>query len=96
MPSHFKVVCEYGVIHSQCRCPSNDKAIRHITCDISNLHAVQPTGTPMSETQKLHSALRELVDALDGTIKIQSIQGGKTTLVNAYNQACELLDSYDA
>ena len=35
--SHFKKVCEFGVVHSQCRC-AGPHAIRPVKCDVPYLH----------------------------------------------------------
>lgn len=32
MGDHYVSVCEYGTRHSQCRCPSKDKAVKRIEC----------------------------------------------------------------
>jgi hypothetical protein len=37
--THYKEVCQYGMVHAQCRCPSPTKAIHHITCDRELEHA---------------------------------------------------------
>lgn len=41
MGEHFKEVCEYGYLHSQCRCMAPHKQIRYIECNNSN-HASNP------------------------------------------------------
>lgn len=33
MSNHFQVVCEYGTVHGQCRCPGPNKATHRIDCD---------------------------------------------------------------
>jgi len=37
--SHHKLVCVYGFTHGQCRCPSKDKEIKIIECNMTNAHA---------------------------------------------------------
>lgn len=32
MIGHFKEVCEFGLIHNQCRCPGG-RTVRHVKCD---------------------------------------------------------------
>jgi hypothetical protein len=33
---HKIVMCQYGVIHEQCRCPAKDRPITYIMCDIQS------------------------------------------------------------
>lgn len=37
--SHYREVCEYGMTHGQCRCPSKDKEVREIRCSAPTQHA---------------------------------------------------------
>jgi len=36
--NHFKYVCQYGVTHGQCRCPSQFKSTRPIICNKPTHH----------------------------------------------------------
>ena len=45
--SHFKMICQYGFIHSQCRCPNPHKTVREIQCDIpGHADAARPETDP--------------------------------------------------
>lgn len=40
--SHFKEVCPYGYVHSQCRCPDPNKTVRAIDCPNPQRHSTLP------------------------------------------------------
>lgn len=46
--SHFVKICEYGGVHGQCRCPSPNKEIRRVDCNMPNSHSKRPG--PMTTT----------------------------------------------
>ena len=51
MSTHFREVCQFGVVHNQCRCPGN-RIERTINCDRPSehstlTHVVVETGTPL-------------------------------------------------
>lgn len=36
--SHYKEVCQYGKVHSQCRCPDPNKTVKNVTCNMPDSH----------------------------------------------------------
>lgn len=38
MSTHFKKVCEFGRIHTQCRCPDPSKTVITVVCDRPQVH----------------------------------------------------------
>lgn len=40
---HVKNVCEFGEVHSQCRCQAPDKAVVQIKCNMPNKHGRKDT-----------------------------------------------------
>lgn len=64
---HYKEVCQYGLVHGQCRCPSNDKFTRHVECDKPKQHA-EMTGRYATE----YVVLEGLTIAPDDTLLISA------------------------
>ena len=48
MSEHRKYVCEYGYIHSQCRCDAKDKIETRVACYIDS-HSTAPLSSAMPE-----------------------------------------------
>lgn len=64
MSQHFELVCQHGYKHGQCRCPSKDKTVRRMVCNIPE-HAQNSNLVPNNEADKLG----ELYDAINGFAK---------------------------
>jgi len=44
--AHFVEMCEYGIVHAQCRCPSKDKTVHTIKCNVPEAHLEKALETP--------------------------------------------------
>ena len=38
---HFQSMCEYGAVHSQCRCPDKNKQVIPVKCNVPEEHSKQ-------------------------------------------------------
>jgi len=65
MIGHHKDVCEYGYVHSQCRCPSPEKREVTVRCNLLDQHA--PKASLSSIASLKHSSLEASGTVLLGT-----------------------------
>lgn len=60
--AHSKRVCEYGYTHSQCRCPSKDKAVIKITCDVPGHHSPDSLLNKVIDPEPVNKPWPEIID----------------------------------
>jgi len=76
---HYKKVCEFGKVHTQCRCGGPDKKIIRIKCDRASAHqpfeVVKPQPMPMPDAPVEEAAaylfddLKSLPERLDEVLE---------------------------
>lgn len=56
--SHRKHVCQYGVVHEQCRCPEGAQNVITVVCDRGDIHQFLEREGDETESEVPHQANR--------------------------------------
>lgn len=78
--THSMEVCEYGYVHSQCRCPAPDKTVFKVLCNIEEHKAEHDLQTIKNELYQLPAPIPQSPKKFVYTISFMPISGEQRTL----------------